>query len=178
MISLLPVRAICTTSLIFLDLVTEQHLVRHTVHKAPLSCFFLLLRPEYLPRRHFLFCVLPVMQETTFHTNLKQDAELRLSNLEFEDTKQRVQKFREFVLQWIACTSSLQKLSLRTVLTWREEAGTYYRHPGSHYREIYLLTAIGLTPGGSIIVHIYTQTVHRTTQFIREESRPCPVFAT
>ena len=27
-----------------------------------------------------------------------------------------------------------------------------------------LLTANGLTPGGSITVHIYTQTVHRTTQ--------------
>ena len=29
---------------------------------------------------------------------------------------------------------------------------------------IYLLTAIGLTPGGSSTVHTYTQTVHRTTQ--------------
>ena len=29
---------------------------------------------------------------------------------------------------------------------------------------IYLLTAIGLTPSGSSTVHIYTQTVHRTTQ--------------
>jgi len=29
---------------------------------------------------------------------------------------------------------------------------------------IYLLTTIGLTPGGRITVHIYTQTVHRTTQ--------------
>jgi len=29
---------------------------------------------------------------------------------------------------------------------------------------IYLLTAIRLTPGGSSTVHIYTQTVHRTTQ--------------
>ena len=29
---------------------------------------------------------------------------------------------------------------------------------------IYLLTAVGLTPGGSSTVHIYTQTVHRTTQ--------------
>jgi len=28
---------------------------------------------------------------------------------------------------------------------------------------IYLLTKIGLTPGGSSTVHIYTQTVHRTT---------------
>jgi len=30
---------------------------------------------------------------------------------------------------------------------------------------IYLLTAIGLTPGGSSTVHIYTQTIHITTQW-------------
>jgi len=29
---------------------------------------------------------------------------------------------------------------------------------------IYLLTAIGLSPSGSSTVHIYTQTIHRTTQ--------------
>jgi hypothetical protein len=29
---------------------------------------------------------------------------------------------------------------------------------------VYLLTAIGLTAGGSCTVHIYTQTIHRTTQ--------------
>ena len=29
---------------------------------------------------------------------------------------------------------------------------------------IYLLTAVVLTPGGSSTVHIYTQTIHRTTQ--------------
>jgi len=29
---------------------------------------------------------------------------------------------------------------------------------------IHLLTAIGLSPGGSITAHIYTQTIHRTTQ--------------
>jgi len=29
---------------------------------------------------------------------------------------------------------------------------------------IYLLTAIGLTPGGSSTVHIYTQTIRKTTQ--------------
>ena len=42
---------------------------------------------------------------------------------------------------------------------------------------IYFLTAIGLTPGGSSTVHIYTQTVHRTTQLIWEECGRCPVFA-
>jgi len=29
---------------------------------------------------------------------------------------------------------------------------------------IYSFTAIGLTPGGSSTVHIYTQTIHKTTQ--------------
>jgi len=29
---------------------------------------------------------------------------------------------------------------------------------------IYLLTAIGLSPGGSSTVHIYTQTIHSATQ--------------
>jgi hypothetical protein len=32
------------------------------------------------------------------------------------------------------------------------------------YDVIYLFTAIGLTPGGSSTVYIYTQTIHRTTQ--------------
>jgi len=54
---------------------------------------------------------------------------------------------------------------------------------------IYLLNAIGLSPGGSSTVHIYTQTVHRTTQnkqYIEQhnnnnnttmgECGPCPVL--
>jgi hypothetical protein len=41
----------------------------------------------------------------------------------------------------------------------------------------HLLTAIGLTPGGSSTVHIYTQTIHRTTHLIWEDCGPCPVFA-
>ena len=43
------------------------------------------------------------------------------------------------------------------------------------------LTAIGQPPGGSSTVHIYTQTIQKTTQNIKyknqEECRPCPVFA-
>jgi hypothetical protein len=35
----------------------------------------------------------------------------------------------------------------------------------------YLSTAIGLTPGGSSTVHIYTQTVHRTTQITTEQHK-------
>ena len=55
------------------------------------------------------------------------------------------------------------------------------------YDTIYL-TAIGLSSGGSSTVHIYTKTVHRTTQSTQtihrttqftslEECVPCPVFA-
>jgi hypothetical protein len=32
------------------------------------------------------------------------------------------------------------------------------------YEIIYLLIAIGFTPGDSSTVHMYTQTIHRTTQ--------------
>jgi len=53
---------------------------------------------------------------------------------------------------------------------------------------IYLLTTVGLTPGGSSTVHIYMQTIHRTTQSTQtihrttqltnwEECGPCPVSA-
>jgi hypothetical protein len=36
---------------------------------------------------------------------------------------------------------------------------------------IYLLTAIGLSPGGSSAVHIYTQTIHGTTQITTEQHK-------
>jgi uncharacterized integral membrane protein len=39
---------------------------------------------------------------------------------------------------------------------------------------IYMLTAIGLTPGSSSTVHIYTQTVHRTTQLIGKSAGRAP----
>jgi hypothetical protein len=57
---------------------------------------------------------------------------------------------------------------------------------------VYLLTAVGLPPGGSCTVYIYTQTIHRTTQNkqyveqlknfenntkILEECGPCPDLA-
>ena len=42
--------------------------------------------------------------------------------------------------------------------------GIYVFHRALRYDMIYLLTAIGLSPGGRSTVHIYTQTVHRTTQ--------------
>jgi hypothetical protein len=40
----------------------------------------------------------------------------------------------------------------------------YIQPPRQFYDMIYLLTAIGLPPGDSSTVHIYTQTVHITTK--------------
>jgi hypothetical protein len=46
---------------------------------------------------------------------------------------------------------------------WKsEETRLYFQ---IWYDMLYLLTVIGLTAGGSSTVHIYTQTVHRTTQW-------------
>ena len=56
------------------------------------------------------------------------------------------------------------------------------------YDMIYLSTAVGLTPGGTGTAHIYTQTIHRTTQIQTihrttqittnlEKCGPCPIFA-
>ena len=39
----------------------------------------------------------------------------------------------------------------------------------SYYDMIYLLTAIGLTPGGSNTVYIYTKAIYRTTQLTKEQ---------
>ena len=39
------------------------------------------------------------------------------------------------------------------------------------YDMVYLLTAIGLTPGGSSTVLIYTQTIHRITQIIHRTNQ-------
>ena len=42
-------------------------------------------------------------------------------------------------------------------------------YDGTWYDIIHLLTAIGLTPGGSGTVHIYTQTIYKTTQLTTEQ---------
>jgi hypothetical protein len=43
-------------------------------------------------------------------------------------------------------------------------ARTPKKKKNDFYDMIYLLTAIGLSPGGTSIIHIYTQTIHRTIQ--------------
>jgi len=39
------------------------------------------------------------------------------------------------------------------------------------YNDIYFLSAIGLALGGSSTIHIYTQTIHRTTQLTTSVGR-------
>ena len=38
---------------------------------------------------------------------------------------------------------------------------------------MYLLTAVGLSPGGSSTVHIYTQTIHRSNIYYDRQSQQC-----
>jgi hypothetical protein len=59
---------------------------------------------------------------------------------------------------WFYCWHRLQAVSTAG------DTGVLYRYNLFIYDMIYLLTAIGLSPGGSSTVHIDTQTVHRTTQ--------------
>ena len=90
-----------------------------------------------------------------------------------------------FLLQ-AAIQSNLPPSPIRPIVSWAMVSSLPTLR--SCYVMLYLLTSIGLTPGGSSTVHIYTQiihkttqstqTVHRTTQLTNwEECGPCPVFA-
>ena len=46
----------------------------------------------------------------------------------------------------------------------------------SSWITLYFLSAVGLTPGDSNTLHIYTHTVQRTTQLCWEVCRPGPIF--
>jgi hypothetical protein len=50
-----------------------------------------------------------------------------------------------------------------------ELTGEWTRLYNELYGMIYLSTALGLTPGGSGTVHIYTQTMHRTKQLTTKQ---------
>jgi len=75
---------------------------------------------------------------------------------------------------WTGVSRRLSEFDLRTA----QPVTSRYASPPLWYM-IYLLTAIGLTPGGSSTVHIYTQTIRRTTQITTnlEECGTWPVFA-
>ena len=65
-------------------------------------------------------------------------------------------------------------ISLCLVISWLV---LLVSSPPWWYDMIHLLTAVGFSPCTSSTVHIYTQTIHRTTQLTSEECRLCPVFA-
>ena len=76
-------------------------------------------------------------------------------------------------LYLIEPTETEEKCKIKTsVRTASVPARTRNTPPPQHtsykfynfYDMIYLLTAIGLSPGGSSTIHIYTQTIHRTIQ--------------
>ena len=89
-----------------------------------------------------------------------------------------------YVITWLQCLSKPllyrfnilfdeNLLSLRTAISERVLKTLYFIRKASRQDAtndidililIYLLTGIGLPPGGSSTVHIYTQTIHRTTQ--------------
>jgi hypothetical protein len=72
-------------------------------------------------------------------------------------------KYTELLLRHVSAIDSrhLQVVPVTTeIYSLRMAINIWYRI----YDMIYLLTAIGLSPGGCSTVHIYTQTIHRTIQ--------------
>ena len=69
-------------------------------------------------------------------------------------------------LQWTKYKNMLNVESLRglTFLQYNLKVSPNEFLVQIWYDMIYLLTAIGLSPGGRSTVHIYTQTIHRTIQ--------------
>ena len=85
--------------------------------------------------------------------------------------------------QWMSAADAGFISNKAAMLCWEIKET---RCPCHAYRYlIYLLNAIGLSPGGSSTVHIYTQTIHRTTQnkqYIQQQNNLgecglCPVLA-
>jgi len=80
-------------------------------------------------------------------------------------------------------TNGFQRNLLPEVKTKFYEFNFYANRSKEHrifgntkYNMIYLLPAVGLSPGGR--THLHTQKIHRTTQITTnvEECGPCPVF--
>jgi len=74
-----------------------------------------------------------------------------------------------FVRQWLSRNCSVSSLRIMVYASntnkgWKCKLAILF---AEIWYDIYLLTAIGLTASGSSTRHIYTQTVHRTTQWNR-----------
>jgi hypothetical protein len=64
------------------------------------------------------------------------------------------------------CTNNYTVIKMKLVCLWSDDASlTSRRGPFRIWYDMLYLTAIGFKPRGSSTVHIYTQTIHRTTQF-------------
>ena len=72
--------------------------------------------------------------------------------------------------RWEDIKMDLQEVG-RGAVDWIELAQDRDRRGALVNDMIYLLTAIGLSPGGSSTVHIYTQTINRTTQITTEQHK-------
>jgi uncharacterized integral membrane protein len=81
-----------------------------------------------------------------------------LNGAKFNDTHYAVYFFQS------SLTSSLQGSLVFLKHPALEHTQLTLFHVIQSVNMIYLLTAIGLTPGGSSTVHIYTQTIRRTIQ--------------
>jgi len=91
-------------------------------------------------------------------------------------TMNEVQSFKASAASYPLTQHHSQK-TCNFSLTWINSL-FYYFVWLLEYDTKYLSTATGMTPGGSSTVHIYTQTIRRTTQLTNwEECGPCPVFA-
>jgi hypothetical protein len=93
-----------------------------------------------------------VKQMSSYNSKLRQH-EKKLTGF-------RLQRWHFYVKWKIA--QNMIGFSLKQLETYENYTrGKEYRI--TWYDMIHLLTSIGLTPGGSSTVHIYTQTIHRTT---------------
>ena len=91
---------------------------------------------------------------THLHTNSIQN-----------DTKQTIHRTTQKCWKSAGRAPSLRVTSRHLAYNWGKSREKPQTGKNMIWYMIYLLTAVGLTPGASSTVHIYTQTIHRTTQF-------------
>ena len=87
-------------------------------------------------------------------------------------SRQKMKMYRLFIFFSSTVPHRLSLLNVRPCVAWLNHLTRKNGNSRYHWKAdtklhgvilIYMLTAIGLTAGGSSTVHIYTQTIHRTT---------------
>jgi len=72
-------------------------------------------------------------------------------------------KYKDFQIRSTFLASvTFRREDLNFILNFKSQPHLFFSY--FSYDIIHLLTATGSTPGGDSTVHIYTQTIHRTTQ--------------